>query len=47
MMAMEFKFIMGVASIAIAIVAYGVYLWQASKAGGAEPPPFLGSFGAL
>src|ERR1019366_9737851 len=40
MMAMEFKFNMGIASIAIAIVAYGVYLWQASKVGGAQPHPF-------
>jgi hypothetical protein len=39
MMAMEFKLIMGIASIAIGIRACGVYLWQASKAGGIQPHP--------
>jgi hypothetical protein len=36
----EFTFILGAASIAIAIVAYGVYLWQASRAGNIQPHPF-------
>jgi hypothetical protein len=39
-MAMEFKFIMGITSIAIGIVAYGVYLWQTSRTGGTQPHPF-------
>jgi len=37
---MTFKAAMGGLSVCIMFVAYGVYLWQASRARGVEPHPF-------
>jgi hypothetical protein len=36
----QIKLLMGGVSIAISIAAYGIYLWQTSKAGGTQPHPF-------
>ena len=37
---MPIKLLMGAVSIAISVAAYGVYLWQTSRAGGIQPHPF-------